>query len=107
MAPPKTHLFASNNKAWCGHYGDYIGPRLRDNLDNVTCISCLRTYASAHYKKIHIYKELNPYHKRSYRMWKGYCYLPNCKRRSWQFWFFGATLGYGLEHIRRHHGSTL
>lgn len=30
-------------------------------------------------------------------MWIGTC---SCGKK-WQFWFFGATLGYGLEHLRR------
>lgn len=32
-------------------------------------------------------------------MWVGEC---TCTV-TWQFHFFGATLGYGLEHLRRHH----
>jgi hypothetical protein len=32
-------------------------------------------------------------------MWYGYC--DSC-HKTWQFHFFGATLGYGLEHLRRH-----
>lgn len=38
-----------------------------------------------------------------HNMWQGRCYITNCSRPTWQFWAFGATLGYGLEHIRRHH----
>jgi hypothetical protein len=46
-------------------------------------------------KKIRIWKEKRPI--RFYRMWRGQC---DCGK-TWQFWFFGATLGYGLEHQRR------
>lgn len=35
------------------------------------------------------------YHE--WKMWRGVC---TCGE-DWQFHFFGATLGYGLEHIRR------
>ena len=33
-----------------------------------------------------------------YKMWNGICL--KCMTQ-WRFWFFGATLGFGLEHIRR------
>lgn len=32
--------------------------------------------------------------------WKGYCLCG----KQFQFHFFGATLGFGLEHLRRSHG---
>lgn len=37
-------------------------------------------------------------------MWYGYC--QGCNKR-WQYWYFGATLGYGLEHIRREISRSL
>ena len=45
---------------------------------------------------ITVYKEKRPYPAHE-DMWRGYC---TCGK-DWQFWYFGATLGYGLEHIRR------
>jgi hypothetical protein len=36
-------------------------------------------------------------------MWVGDC---TCGK-VWKFWFFGATLGYGLEHIRREIAGSL
>jgi hypothetical protein len=32
-----------------------------------------------------------------FHMWCGIC---TCCWKQWQFWFFGATFGYGLEHLR-------
>lgn len=46
--------------------------------------------------KAKIWKELDP-DIRFFRMWRGEC---SCGMTA-QFWFFGATLGYFLEHHRR------
>lgn len=50
---------------------------------------------------IHVRKEMDPWPAFTH-MWKGEC---TCGSK-WQFWFFGATLGYGLEHLRRCNGAT-
>lgn len=47
--------------------------------------------------KVVVWKELKQQHM-LHNMWRGYC--QGCGKRT-QFWFFGATLGYMLEHIRR------
>ena len=46
---------------------------------------------------IRIFKERSRIHS-FYSMWRGGC---TCGH-DWQFWFFGAALGYGIEHLRRH-----
>lgn len=50
--------------------------------------------------KIKVWKQLKP-DVQFFRMWRGKCL--RCQK-TWQFWFFGATLGYGLEHQRRRCG---
>jgi hypothetical protein len=46
--------------------------------------------------KVQVWKEMNQH--QFFRMWRGHCSACN---KYTQFWFFGATLGYMLEHIRR------
>lgn len=52
---------------------------------------------------IHIWKQNNFTVLRGGEMWEGKC---TCGK-TWKFWFFGATLGYGLEHIRREIAGSL
>jgi hypothetical protein len=47
--------------------------------------------------RIRIRKQMKDVHNLDFRMWVGKC---SCGME-WQFWFFGATLGWGLEHLRR------
>lgn len=55
-------------------------------------------------KRLHIWVRWQPKDKTGQKrklfdqMWKGGC--DNCGQ-TWQFCFWGATLGYGLEHLRR------
>lgn len=47
--------------------------------------------------RIKVWKEMDR-EQQSYMMWRGMC--RKC-HDMWQFWLFGASLGYGLEHQRR------
>ena len=48
--------------------------------------------------KVRVWKEKDRNQAWTFNMWRGYCGA--CDKYI-QFWFFGATLGYMLEHIRR------
>lgn len=48
--------------------------------------------------KLRVWKETDP-DARFHRMWRGEC--RDCGD-TWQFWFWGATLGFAFQH--RYHG---
>ena len=58
---------------------------------------CSCEWRKANAPRIRVRKQLNSALD-YYNMWEGWC--SKCKYK-WQFWFFGATLGHGLEHQRR------
>lgn len=88
-------------KCLCGHQRN-IHRNYTGGCITLSCLEhyhCVKFAAKLSYEEPHIIvrKNTSEYASQFHQMWVGKC---TCGY-TWQYWYYGAALGHGLEHIRQ------